>query len=567
MKKILKAFVDGVAVIVTLASCTKDAVNSEAVPMKDGKIDIRVSAVMGELTPVEETKATTHTVIRLNWDNGDKVYAYDAGQYLGSLNVMPSDNKMYATLTSPDGGITAPAGDLITLVYFNSASCIIDSDSDGAPDIDASGNILFDFKMQNDARDPFVVYGTLNVSETSEAGGRRSVTGQTVPFEFATSFMTISATGIALQTVDSVTVSGINTVCKLSVKNDGAPTVTGEKDASSSPITRKGNVFTQPTEGNTRAMFTMGVVPDNNSGRKITVYQAGDKRYGDDFSLSSEIKSKQYRISVYEMTAIPSYQITGSASPAASGAVTFKRGGSPMTTAYAGDVITVVPTPAEGYEVDEIAAKDSDGGDVTVTGNSFTMPAKNVEVTVTFKQIEYAIDKASATNGSFVVKKGEVDVIKACYQDEMTVEATPETGYTVDKITVTDSDGGDVTVTGNSFTMPAKGVTVAVTFKKADYTITKATVLFTGGAFTVKKGGVEASSAQYGDAVKIEVTSTPANYEFDRMEVTKTDDATTKVTVTDGTFTMPAYPVTVTVSFKPTGGASHTTELEKGGLL
>ena len=166
------------------------------------------------------------------------------------------------------------------------------------------------------------------------------------------------------------------------------------------------------------------------------------------------------------------------------------------------------------------------------------------------------------------MKKGEVVVTKACYQDEMTVEATPETGYTVDQITVTDSDGGSVTVTDSKFTMPAKGVTVAVTFKKADYAITKATVLYTGGAFTVKKGGVEVSTAQHGETVKIEVTSTPAGYEFDRMEVLKTDDATTKVTVSaDGKFTMPAYPITVTVSFKPTGGASHTTEMERGGLL
>ena len=33
------------------------------------------------------------------------------------------------------------------------------------------------------------------------------------------------------------------------------------------------------------------------------------------------------------------------------------------------------------------------------------------------------------------------------------------------------------------------------------------------------------------------------------ITVTKTDDAETKVTVTEGKFTMPAYPVTVTVAY------------------
>lgn len=564
MIKTYKALIAFAMAAVTLVSCTKEAVHSEVVPVENGRMDIRISAVMEELTPVGETKAATSIVLRLNWEAGDKVYAYDADKYLGYLDVTPSNNRMDAMLTSQEGGILAPTGDIITLVYCNAAAGTTDSDSDGAPDI-ADGSIQFDFKEQGDT-DPFVLYGTLNVSGTSEAGGKRSVTDKTVPFEFATSFMIVTVAGLADLDADSVTVSGINTICRLSVKNDGAPAVTGDKDASSSPITKRGGI-SQPTSEKQRAILYLGVVPDNNSGRKITVFQDGDKRYGSDF-MGSTITAGKFWTSVYEMAAIPSYQITGSASPEEFGAVAFKMNGRSVTTAYAGDAITVVATPVEGYEVDGIAAKDLDDGDVTVTGNSFTMPAKGVTVTVTFKQIEYAIGQASATNGSLVVKKGEVDVTKACYQDEMTVEATPETGYTVDQITVTDSDGGSVTVTDSKFTMPAKGVTVAVTFKKADYEITKAMVMTTGGAFTVKKGGVEASTAQYGDAVKIEVTSTPAGYEFDKMEVLKTDDATTKVTVSaDGKFTMPAYPITVTVSFKPTGGASHTTEMERGGLL
>lgn len=53
--------------------------------------------------------------------------------------------------------------------------------------------------------------------------------------------------------------------------------------------------------------------------------------------------------------------------------------------AKVGEEITLTITPAEGYQVDEIVAKDADNKSVTVTNNKFTMPASNVTVTVSFK--------------------------------------------------------------------------------------------------------------------------------------------------------------------------------------
>ena len=57
------------------------------------------------------------------------------------------------------------------------------------------------------------------------------------------------------------------------------------------------------------------------------------------------------------------------------------------TTAYEGDDVYVTATPAEGYELDAIAVKDADGADVTVTDGKFTMPAKAVTVSATFKKL------------------------------------------------------------------------------------------------------------------------------------------------------------------------------------
>lgn len=54
---------------------------------------------------------------------------------------------------------------------------------------------------------------------------------------------------------------------------------------------------------------------------------------------------------------------------------------------------------------------------------------------------------------------------KAAEGTEITITATAATGKTVDTISVKDAENADVTVTENKFTMPAKAVTITVTFK------------------------------------------------------------------------------------------------------
>ena len=57
----------------------------------------------------------------------------------------------------------------------------------------------------------------------------------------------------------------------------------------------------------------------------------------------------------------------------------------PATEAAAGATVTVTATPAEGYRVASLVVN---GGAVTVTGNTFTMPAAPATVTVTFEAYE-----------------------------------------------------------------------------------------------------------------------------------------------------------------------------------
>ncbi|MCI6542420.1 MAG: leucine-rich repeat protein [Firmicutes bacterium] len=190
-------------------------------------------------------------------------------------------------------------------------------------------------------------------------------------------------------------------------------------------------------------------------------------------------------------------------------------------TATYGETVTITVTPATGYELDQILV---DGVALEVGVTSFTMPANNVAVSVTFKAINYTITKNSTTNGSFTVSK-----TTANYNDEITITVTPATGYELDQILV---DGKEIT--GTTFTMPANNVAVSVTFKAINYTITKNST--TNGSFNVKE------TATYGETVTITVT--PATgYELDQILVDGK-------AISGNSFTMPANNVAVSVTFK-----------------
>jgi hypothetical protein len=79
----------------------------------------------------------------------------------------------------------------------------------------------------------------------------------------------------------------------------------------------------------------------------------------------------------------------------------------------------------------------------------------------------------------------------------------------------------------------------------------------TNGSFTVKVNGNEVPSARDGQTVTVTPTA-DANYELDTITVTKTGDANTPVTVSNNTFTMPAYAVTINVTFKASAASTPT---------
>ncbi len=202
--------------------------------------------------------------------------------------------------------------------------------------------------------------------------------------------------------------------------------------------------------------------------------------------------------------------------------VSYSTGGtaSAQDTANYGDEITVTVTPDTGYELDTIKVNDA-----VIDGNSFTMPASDVTVEVTFKKISYTVSITNTSGGS-----ANVDKTTAYYGEEIEIDIAIEEGYHLDSILV-----NGTAIDGDKFTMPAGNVTIEVIFKKNEYTITVSDV--TGGT-------ASASAEKAGEGEEITVTVTPdKGYELDKIKVNNT-------VITGTKFTMPAANVTVEVTFK-----------------
>ncbi len=203
--------------------------------------------------------------------------------------------------------------------------------------------------------------------------------------------------------------------------------------------------------------------------------------------------------------------------------VTYSEGGiakASKATAAIGDIITIYPTPSEGYEIKSIVVNGK-----ARTTRQFTMEAGEAKVEVTFKKIVYTVSLERMTNGD-----ATLSAYAASIGDKIEVNAIPDEGYELDTIKVYGN-----TITGTSFDMRASDTKVTVTFRKIKYTIkVNAT---TNGSATVSP-----TSASIGDKVTVNVNP-DEDYELDTIKVNGE-------AITGNTFTMKAGNTTVDVSFK-----------------
>ena len=272
--------------------------------------------------------------------------------------------------------------------------------------------------------------------------------------------------------LESVTVTGINTNVAVTVNADGTFTMPADDVTVSATFKKStytvtvnpvenGTVVANPTSGNMGDEITLTITPAEgyelesvtvtgvNTNVAVTVTDGKFTMPADNVTVTATFKK-----STYTVTVNPSENGTVVANP---------------TSGNMGDEITLTITPAEGYELESVTVTGVNTNvAVTVTGGKFTMPADDVVVIATFREIPvttYTITVNPSDNGTVTPSKTE-----AAEGDVITLTVTPAEGYELETLTVMMGETPVTVTADNTFTMPAGNVVVSATFKEIVHT-------------------------------------------------------------------------------------------------
>lgn len=245
--------------------------------------------------------------------------------------------------------------------------------------------------------------GTNTYTATTNSNGNFTVTG--VPDGSYT--VTITAGGYNTYT-DTVAVSGSNaSIGTITMTASGGTTTydvtgkvkSGSKSISGATVYMSGstNTYTATTDSN--GDFTISGVPDGSY--SITATKTGYYTY----TANVTVSGGNLDVGTIYLTE----RSSGSGSTGSSSTTTYKitvdageggKASANKSSASEDATITVTVTPDSGYKIDSVTAKKSGGSKLTITEKSdgvytFTMPASDVTVTVTF--VSDSAEAAEAT--------------------------------------------------------------------------------------------------------------------------------------------------------------------------
>jgi len=219
--------------------------------------------------------------------------------------------------------------------------------------------------------------------------------------------------------------------------------------------------------------------------------------------------------------------------------------------------VTLTPEPDSHYRFVSWDVKGVDGEEITVTNNTFTMPAKAVTVSATFEEIKSAVTFAAPTGGTLAVKNeagAEIvsgDEIKG--GASLTVTSSPDAmnhyiGGEIKVIKTGVTPEADVTaevLSGDVLTMPDYAISISASFI-ATYAIN---IVATGGQVSLnyEQDGAEEGYAKEGARIIASAAADPG-YNFKSIAVS--DNAKDiDISAERAEFTMPAEAVTITAEF------------------
>lgn len=200
--------------------------------------------------------------------------------------------------------------------------------------------------------------------------------------------------------------------------------------------------------------------------------------------------------------------------------------------ADAGETVTITTSPNSGYKVSRVSVTGATATKFADNVYTFTMPAQNVTVSVTFERGDYTV---SLTNYSYddgyisLRSSGTTTSGNYAEGDEVTIYAFPDRGFHLRSLTITRTDNRQTVSYSESstsddvfyFTMPASDVTVRAYFTDGVYEIS--TDIDGSGRLTITgEDGNVTDVAEEGEEIRI--TASPSNnYRLGDIYVNYTD--------------------------------------------
>ncbi len=287
----------------------------------------------------------------------------------------------------------------------------------------------------------------------------------------------------------------------------------GNKDLAKIPNT---DGYVQFTTGNDPSLYTIFVKMDKNN--------SGGVQFSVDNVILVEgaVTEPPSGETTYNVNVDPN-MVGGTVSPSKS-------------KAAANAEVTLTATPDDGYHfVSWNVTEHTSHNPVTVTGNSFTMPADAVDVSATFAKNTYNVTVVGGTSSPTTIQIGGSVTLDL---DESLIPS----GQEFDRWVISGDGGG--TFTNNEMGMDpdagfhmnkAGDVTLTATYRLPAYDIT------TDEYTTAAVGGETATVAQANDTVTLSYASR-SGFTFDHFEVDGEP-------ISGNSFTMPAKDVTVTAVY------------------
>jgi len=173
--------------------------------------------------------------------------------------------------------------------------------------------------------------------------------------------------------------------------------------------------------------------------------------------------------------------------------VTCQSGGNGSLTASAnsavvGSTVTLYPSANTGYYLTGYTTSPS----VTITNNTFTMPASAVTITANFAKVTYSITKSASPAAG-----GTVTVASTAQMgNSVSVSQTPNTGYYFNGWTTSPA----LTISGGAFTMPASNVSITANYLKRSTASLSKTSMTGGDTITLS---ISADKSAYSHKYKL----------------------------------------------------------------